>query len=59
MGEPIDLEEQSNASFGSASHTKAAKAQTEVGGKRKLIYWDHFEDIINPTTNKIKKAKCK
>jgi len=35
MGDPIDLEEQSNASFGSASHTKA---QTKAGAKRKSIY---------------------
>ena len=52
MGDPIDLEEESNASFGSASHTKA-------GAKRKSIYWGHFEDIINPTTKKIEKVKCK
>ena len=50
------MEEQSNASFGSASHTKA---QTKAGAKRMLIYWDHFKNIINPTTNKIEKVKCK
>jgi len=56
MGDPIDLEEQSNASFSSASHTKP---QSKAGAKRKSIYWSHFEDIINPTTKKIEKVKCK
>ena len=56
MGDPIDLEEQSNASFGSASHSKP---QSKAGAKRKSIIWGHFEDIINPTTNKIEKVKCK
>ena len=56
MGDPIDLKEQSNASFGLASHTKP---QTKAGAKRKSIYWSHFEDIINPATKKIEKVKCK
>jgi len=54
MGDPIDLEEQSNASFSSASHTKP---QSKAGAKRKSIYWSHFEDIINPTMKKIEKVK--
>jgi len=43
MGDPIDLEEESNASFGSASHTKP---QTKAGAKRKSIYWSHVEFIL-------------
>jgi len=59
MGDHIDLEEQSNASFGSTSQAKTSKEQVKSSSKRKSIYWEHFEDVINSVTKKVEKAKCK
>jgi len=59
MEDHINLEEQSNATSGSACHTKTNMEQVNPGGKRKSICWDHFDDIINPVTKKIDKEKYK
>jgi len=44
--------------FGSSSHTEAGKAQTKPSSKRKSIYWDHFKDIISPTTRKLRRRNA-
>ena len=59
MEDHINLEEQSNASSGSACPTKTNMEQVKPGGKRKSIYWEHYIDMINPVTKKIEKVKCK
>ena len=55
----MDLEDQSNGSSSSACQTNTDNGQAKGGNKRKLIYQEHFEDIINSITKKIEKAKCK
>jgi len=58
MEDHINLEEQSNASSGSACSTKTNIEQVKPGGKRKSIYWEHYIDMINPVTKKIEKVNA-
>ena len=59
MEDHINLEEGSDSGSACRTKTKTDKTETKAGGKRKSIYWEHFQDIINPKTKKIEKAKCK
>jgi len=59
MEDHINVEEGSDSGSACRTKTKTDKTQIKAGGKRKSIYWEHFQDIINPTTKKIEKVKCK
>ena len=39
--------------------SKAKKQVPQVGDKRKLSVWNHYEDIRDTNTCKVAKAKCK
>ncbi|KAE8683975.1 hypothetical protein F3Y22_tig00111164pilonHSYRG00049 [Hibiscus syriacus] len=55
MGDPIDLDGESNVD-GASSKTKETSKDSD---KRKSECWNHFWDVRDPNTGKVVQAKCK